>query len=144
MHLAPNQTVPDTAPATMRTCGACTLCCRLPDIEALEKPANQWCRHCSVGQGCAIYADRPTLCRDFLCSWMQSRIGAEWQPEQAHMMVYNQGRQITVLVDPDFPTAWQEQPYAGHLRQWARDAEAQGGYVIIFIGDDVMKIDAVE
>ncbi|MGV1769484.1 YkgJ family cysteine cluster protein [Agrobacterium vitis] len=134
-----------SAPAALpvRTCGTCTLCCRLPDIDALAKPANTWCIHCTAGKGCTIYSERPQLCRDFLCLWMKSdSLGPEWEPAKAKMMVYTQGPQITVLVDPAFPQVWRNEPYASAMRRWAADAETTGGYVIVFVGEDVVKIDA--
>ncbi|WP_119256941.1 YkgJ family cysteine cluster protein [Shinella zoogloeoides] len=124
-----------------RSCGTCTLCCRLPDIDLLDKPANAWCRHCVAGEGCSIYADRPSVCRDFLCLWMTDEGLAEvWEPSCSHMMVYRQGPQVTVLVDPDHPDVWRKEPYHSHLRTWADDAEATGGYVIVFSQDDIFKI----
>jgi hypothetical protein len=124
-----------------RSCGTCTLCCRLPEIAELSKPANAWCVNCTAGQGCSIYDERPQLCRDFLCLWMiNERLGPDWEPAIANMMVYAQGRQITVLVDPAYPSAWQAEPYQTQLRQWAVEAGKQGGYIIVFVGDDVFKI----
>ena len=127
---------------TRRSCNGCTLCCRLPEIEAFSKPANAWCLHCSATAGCAIYAERPQLCRDFLCLWMADiRLGPEWEPALSHMMIYSQGQQMTVLVDPLHPGMWLEEPYHGQLRQWARDHEEAGGYIIVFVGDAVFKVD---
>lgn len=125
-----------------RSCGTCTLCCRLPEIEAFSKPADAWCVNCAAGQGCAIYEDRPQLCRDFLCLWMTEKdLGPEWEPSVANMMVYRQGPQVTVLVDPAHSAIWNSEPYAAQLRQWAKAEEARGGYVIVFAGDAVVKID---
>jgi hypothetical protein len=127
-----------------RSCGTCTLCCRLPEIDELSKPANEWCVNCVAGKGCAIYDDRPKLCRDFLCFWMVSeRLGPEWDPSTANMMVYRQGQQITVLVDPAHPSAWRREPYSTQLRQWAVEARERGGYIIVFAGDDIFKIDPI-
>lgn len=124
-----------------RSCGSCTLCCRLPEIEALSKPANAMCANCIAGHGCAIYADRPSLCRDFHCLWItDDRLAAEWNPEHSHMMLYEQGPQLTVLVDPDFPQVWEQEPYRTKLTEWAGQAGAQGRYVIVFVGDRVTKI----
>src|SRR6478609_5549892 len=96
-----------------RACGTCTLCCRLPEIDQLSKPANALCVNCVTGQGCLIYDDRPGLCRDFLCAWMTDpKLGPQWDPVVAKMMVYGQGDQLTVLVDPDHPQSWREEPYA--------------------------------
>ena len=124
-----------------RSCGTCTLCCRLPDIDLFDKPANEWCRHCVAGKGCSIYADRPSVCRDFLCLWMtEEGLDAAWEPSRSHMMVYRQGPQVTVLVDPDHPGIWRSEPYHSQLREWASEAETTGGYVIVFWRDDVFKI----
>ena len=126
-----------------RSCGTCTYCCRLPDIEALEKPANDWCGHCRAGEGCVIYAERPQLCRDFVCHWITGALeDAIWQPERAKMMVYGEGAQLTVLVDPDYPDAWTRPPYADALQTLANRKAAEGGYLILFVGDHVVKIEA--
>lgn len=130
-----------TAIVPGRTCGTCTLCCRLPEIEEFSKPPNDWCRHCVPEEGCRIYDDRPQLCRDFLCRYMTDATMPEtWAPEQSHMMVYGQGPQLTVLVDPDHADIWQAAPYRDDLRIWAADAEADGGYVILYAGDAVKRI----
>lgn len=124
-----------------RACRTCTLCCRLPDIDVLAKPANVWCRHCTPGVGCSAYASRPETCRAFTCSWLTDlRLAPEWDPLVSRMMVYQQGPQTTVLVDPDHPPLWQRAPYKAQLEAWARQAEANGGYVIVFVGDEVFKV----
>jgi hypothetical protein len=135
---------PTSEPAVgARTCGTCTLCCRLPEIDYFSKPANAWCPNCVAGHGCTIYDQRPQLCRDFLCSWMiNDTLGPEWEPSKANMMIYGQGQQTTVLVDPAYPLAWKTEPHAAQLRDWAREAKHRGGYIIVFVGDDVFKIDA--
>ena len=132
---------PATIPVGDRSCGVCTLCCRLPEIDLFDKPANAWCTHCVEGAGCSIYPDRPGVCRDFLCLWRtRQALGAEWEPARAKMMVYEQGPQITVLVDPDYPEIWKSEPYLSQLRRWASEAGPGGGYVIVFSLDDVFKI----
>ena len=134
MHL-----VPDIIDG--RSCGTCTLCCRLPEIDLFDKPANAWCRHCIDGKGCSIYAERPSVCRDFLCLWMVSEtLGDAWAPSRSHMMVYRQGAQMTVLVDPGHPDIWRTEPYHAELQRWASEAEPAGGYVIVFWQDEVHKI----
>jgi uncharacterized protein len=124
-----------------RACGPCTLCCRLPDIDHFDKPADEWCRHCIAGYGCTIYADRPSVCRDFLCLWRtEGDLGPEWEPSRSHVMIYRQGSQITVLADPDQPDHWRHPPYMPQFRQWASKAALAGGYVIVFWRDEVVKI----
>ncbi|MBV2184657.1 MAG: hypothetical protein KUL88_08990 [Rhizobium sp.] len=131
-------------PLPGRSCGSCTLCCGLPDIDELDKPANSVCRHCILDRGCTAYEERPATCRDFLCAWMSDgNLGPEWDPTVCHMMVYSQGPQFTVLVDPRYPDAWRQEPHFGQLTRRAADLEPRGGYVIVYIGDDVVKVEGI-
>ncbi len=131
-----------TATVPGRSCGQCTLCCRLPEIEEFSKPANDWCGHCAPDRGCRIYDSRPRLCRDFFCRYMTDASMSEiWAPTISHMMVYNQGPQITVLVDPDHEAIWANAPYLQEIEGWALQAEPSGGYVIVYFGDHVTKIE---
>ncbi|MDE1157395.1 MAG: hypothetical protein PW791_03755 [Neorhizobium sp.] len=127
-----------------RACGTCTLCCRLPEIDEFAKPPDVACTHCT-GSGCAIYEGRPQVCRDFLCRWMTDpTFSDEWRPETSHILVYDQGKQATVLVDPDYPGAWQEERARAAIDRWAKDAENEGRYLILFCGDYVEKIGATQ
>jgi uncharacterized protein len=124
-----------------RACGTCTLCCRLPDIDHFDKPADEWCSHCVAEKGCTIYSRRPAVCRDFHCLWITDEaLGEEWAPSRSHVMVYRQGKQITILADPDRPDLWRSEPYMNQLQAWAAEAATSGGYVIVFWRDEVVKI----
>jgi hypothetical protein len=108
-----------------RSCGKCSMCCKLLHINELNKPANKWCSHCKPGQGCSIYETRPTICRTFGCGWLMSEtVGPEWYPLQSHMILsiapFNGVLTCTVTVDPRYPWVWQEQPYYAQLKQMAR------------------------
>ncbi|MCL2154962.1 MAG: YkgJ family cysteine cluster protein [Leptospirales bacterium] len=52
-------------------CNQCGACCIAPSISSIipktgkNKPAGQRCVHLSNEMKCLIYADRPTVCRDF-------------------------------------------------------------------------------
>jgi Fe-S-cluster containining protein len=52
-------------------CNQCGACCIAPSISSIipatgkNKPAGQRCVHLSNDMKCLIYADRPTVCRDF-------------------------------------------------------------------------------
>ncbi|WP_054157103.1 hypothetical protein [Rhizobium sp. AAP43] len=121
-----------------RECGECALCCILPDIDVLDKPANIRCGHCLSGGGCDAYDARPATCRDFFCLWRTDEsLSEEWEPSRAHMMLYEQGPQLTVLVDPAFPDAWRQPPYAEALQARAAALKTRGGYVVVFVGDAV-------
>lgn len=51
-----------------RSCGTCTVCCRILEIQALDKPAGILCRH-NTGTGCGIYPERPEACARWHCLW---------------------------------------------------------------------------
>lgn len=59
-----------------RTCGSCNVCCTSLEIKDGEffKPADTECpaaRPPQPGTGrCAIYANRPEVCRIFRCAWL--------------------------------------------------------------------------
>jgi len=69
---------------TGRSCGTCSLCCKLPEIVVLNKPANTWCQHRTPGNGCGIYQTRPTKCQNFGCGWLtDTGFGDVWFPARA-------------------------------------------------------------
>ena len=66
-----------------RSCGSCTVCCRVLEIKALEKPAGILCRH-NTGSSCGIYPERPEACARWHCLWR--KIGAlpeDLRPDRA-------------------------------------------------------------
>lgn len=124
-----------------RDCGSCSLCCILPDIEEFDKPANQPCRHCQSGGGCDAYDVRPSTCRDFYCLWRTDpTLGDEWEPRLSRMMMYGQGPQLTVLVEPDAGAIWREAPYLGWLEARAQVLKPMGGYVVVYAGEEVSVV----
>jgi hypothetical protein len=117
-----------------RECGGCTLCCKVLAIPELEKPKDVWCRHCVIGEGCKIYEQRPTPCREFNCAWLQSEgLPEHWYPARSKMVMAFEmdGRRIAVHVDPSRPDAWRQPPYHGDLRELTAGGSRQ---VIIYVG----------
>ncbi len=77
---APHKTA---ALARGRSCGPCTVCCRVLEIKALHKPAGILCRH-NTGTACGIYPERPEACARWHCLWR--KIGAlpdELRPDRS-------------------------------------------------------------
>lgn len=110
---------------TGRSCGECSLCCKLPPIPVLEKPANTWCRHCKPGKGCGIYSSRPDICQNFGCKWLtDATFGDEWKPSHARIVV-TRSRALDgqldylFMVDPAFPHRWREEPYYSAIQRLA-------------------------
>jgi hypothetical protein len=132
-------------PARGRSCGSCSLCCKLLGIPELNKPMGQWCPHCLKGSGCGIYDTRPSPCRTFSCGWLVSAsFGEEWQPSRAKMFVYhvNDGGidKLVVHVDPGTPLQWQREPYYSQLKRYAGIALEENGMVNIYVGKKVIVV----
>ncbi len=123
-------------PAPGRDCGTCTLCCKVYDVPALEKPAGTWCRHCMPGRGCGIHETRPQHCRSFHCLWMtQGWLGPEWKPERSKLVlsVDPATRFMFVQVDPGAPAAWKRDPFYRQIKQWAASGLAERRHVVVFL-----------
>lgn len=54
----------------------CGACCVAPDIAALDKPLGVRCPHLTQENRCAIYEDRPQICRDYAADELCLRIAA--------------------------------------------------------------------
>ena len=57
-------------------CSKCGACCVAPDIAALGKPLGERCPHLTVDNLCAVYENRPQICRDYAADWLCERIAA--------------------------------------------------------------------
>jgi hypothetical protein len=128
-----------------RTCGTCSLCCKLIHVEELKKPANQWCPHCLKSGGCGIYDTRPNVCRDWNCEWVSTpEVPDEWQPLRSKMvMIYLRdggATKLVVHVDSGSPLAWKNEPYYSQLKRWAQKLIEQGGIVNVYVRNRVIAI----
>lgn len=122
---------------TPRTCGDCTLCCKVMAVESLAKPAGRWCAQCDIGAGCKIYETRPQACDDFNCQWlMNPGIDAAWRPLESRMVLNYEAfaHRMIVHVDDARPDAWRKAPFDAHLRRWAAQCLGRGGQCIVMHG----------
>ncbi|SRR5258708_6083397 len=104
---------------TSRTCGECSLCCKLLPVAELDKEANLWCQHCRPGNGCSIYNARPRVCRDYQCGWLLGVLDDNRYPINCHMVVtlpFETSPACMVVVDPDYSNIWEQEPYLGDLK----------------------------
>lgn len=104
-----------------RSCGECAMCCKLLKIDDLQKPASQWCVHCSTRQGCDAYETRPRQCRQFFCHFLENaKLGEEWRPSKSRILLMGKdgGHTLLAVVDPTRPDAWKREPYFTNLKHW--------------------------
>src|SRR5262245_35961657 len=70
-----------------KSCGSCTLCCKVVPVASLRKPRDTWCSHCNPkapkGKGCNIYAERPRECVEWDCLWRIDGDHSAPQPKQS-------------------------------------------------------------
>ena len=119
-----------------KSCEGCGMCCYLPGIAALEKPAATWCRHCSTRSACDNYDNRPDECRDFFCHYLfDPKLGDAWKPAKSKLLLVlgADGRRLTIFVDPKRPRAWREEPFYSQIKAWALMGLAEGAQVIVDI-----------
>lgn len=132
----PAPTVPD------RTCGDCSLCCKLLRIEAFNKPVGTWCGHCAPGRGgCTAYDTRPTECRDFYCYWLRSpSLGPEWRPNKCKMFLRSEFNLLAIHVDSSDPSAWRREPFFRQIKAFATRAADTKQQVAVYINNRVIVV----
>ena len=129
--------------ASERSCGTCTLCCKLMAITALGKPPGRWCEFCAPGKGCKTYETRPAECRTFACAWLaDAGLPESLKPERSKLVMYyiNGGDVLGVQVDPTQPNAWKAPEIYGFLQRSAMEAERLRKHVFISIGGRVLLL----
>ena len=118
-----------------RSCGTCTLCCKLMKVSELDKPSGTWCKHVVQGKGCGIYETRPQSCRAFLCGYLSTEsLSDAWYPGRCKIVVSSGERGITAQIDPSRPDVWREKPFYEQSKSWSRVMSPQGRIMLLRIG----------
>ncbi len=132
-----------TKPIDGRSCGSCTLCCKVLGVPEVKKARGSWCIHCDRGSGCRIYADRPQACRSFLCGWLTNRqFGPEWKPDRSKIVITvdRDGNGLTFQCDPGFPQAWRKEPYYTQIRNLVAIAAKHDGMISVYSGQNLIVV----
>ena len=125
----------------MRTCGTCSLCCKVGHIKELNKPAGVWCPNARPGKGCIIYGNHPSECQTFKCAWLNDEnMGDEWKPTFSKLVVRVDGTGIFVHCDPGARGAWKKEPYYSTLKRAAQGLWDSTAHVVVHEGPDTTVI----
>lgn len=68
-----------------KRCKGCTICCLIPKVPELKKPNGKLCTFCNK-DGCTIYKERPSDCRQFECAWLQSGASLDLRPDKCGIL----------------------------------------------------------
>ena len=85
------------------------MCCSVLEIAELKKPAGPLCDHGRLGAGCAIYSNRPQVCRDFECDWLTRRdLPRQIRPDLVGtiLMEDSDSGEYWAVCAPERPMAW--------------------------------------
>jgi len=116
-----------------KTCGTCSLCCKLLDIHELEKPAGVWCQHARPGKGCAIHGHHPGVCQAFRCWWLDEPQAADnWKPEKCGFLIREAEKHLMIIdVEASRADSWKREPYYGQIKRWSKSAQTGEGLVTV-------------
>lgn len=125
-----------------KSCGDCTLCCKLLGVAELNKPRNVWCQHLVRGTGCGIYEVRPDSCSRFYCRWMEDAdMGPEWKPNKSKMVLAHLAEdRLAVYVDPGAPGVWRKEPYLSRLVALAKAGIQNNAILKIIVSNQTLVI----
>ncbi len=94
------------------------MCCSALEIVELKKAAGPLCANCRVAGGCAIYPDRPQVCRAFECEWLTRRdLSRVLRPDLAGVILMEDADsdEYRAVCPPEKPMAWRRPTVFAHL-----------------------------
>ena len=133
--------------SSAKTCGTCTLCCKVMGIKDIAKPVGEWCPHCSPGVGCGLYPAHPSSCKHFACLWLESTdLPDSYRPDRTKVVLLNdqESGRLIAHCDPNVPAPWRREPIYPLLMAAASTRWATGGLVIAVSGSTQWLITATD
>ena len=121
-----------------KSCGGCTMCCKLYEITELNKPVDKWCHLVQIGVGCGDYEHRPQSCRDFKCLWLQSKeMEDDLRPDKIKAVLDMTGDQTRIVVRLDKATP---DHYRNNPTLWALICHIRKEMDVIIISGSSRKL----
>ena len=105
------------------------MCCKVLEIDDLDKPAGPLCGNWCSPVGCQIYHKRPDVCREFECEWLTERdVAVAMKPDRIGtiLMIDPDSEQYQAVCDPEKPNAWRHPFVFRHLI-----AKAKEGHIVV-------------
>ena len=99
------------------------MCCSALEIDYFKKPPGPKCVNCLSGGGCAIYTDRPEVCRDFECEWLTRRdLPRQLRPDLVGTILMEDADsdEYRAVCPPERPMAWRHPLVFAHLLKQAK------------------------
>jgi hypothetical protein len=101
-----------------KACGSCMMCCTALEIIEFSKPPGVPCSNCVASGGCAIYAARPAVCREFECLWLTERsLPPNMRPDLIGTILMEDADtgEYRAVCEPHRPNAWRDRRVFAHL-----------------------------
>ena len=96
----------------LKSCGDCTLCCKLPEINDPEyhKKSFSHCKNCNLSKGnCNIYENRPMTCKTFECFYLQDK--TDLKPNDVGFFIFTEQHIILEHGDQKIRTIYCEKNF---------------------------------
>lgn len=131
-------------------CADCDGCCRVFEIKTdatvdrigLDKAFGIPCKYIGptpVGHGCTVYQDRPDVCRNYVCLWLEGErlnatLGEALRPNVSKVVLgWPWGidkETLFVYPYPGFENNWRVPPVSTYLRS----VLARGAKIVVVLG----------
>lgn len=111
-------------------------------VTALDKDLGEWCVHCNVGSGCAIYESRPGECRTFACQWLITpQMPDSMRPDRTKVVLTTMDANFNLVAycDPAYPLAWRKEPTYSLLKSYAQQGLGQR-WVTVRVGGSLWLV----
>ena len=106
-----------------KSCGSCMMCCTALEIVEFKKPPGRPCVNCVASGGCAIYAARPNVCREFECLWLTERaLPQNMRPDRIGTILMEDADsdEYRAVCEPHQPFEWRKPRVFAHLLRVAK------------------------
>jgi len=113
---------------SLRSCEGCNACCVVLRIKELEKAPGIPCEHLA-GKRCGIYLDRPTVCRDYRCPWLQGVLPDWMKPAKCGVLVQPQPKKEDCC---EVHELWPNAGKSRSVAQWIKSQVDRGVEVVLF------------